>query len=67
MSIHTHQQKGTKTDDIPDLINALSPDDTVHFMKWLIEDSKKNALIKKSKPQKSNATDDAVMRRGLGM
>jgi len=57
----------TKEQEIQKLIDQLSYEETIDFMKFLINENKKEALDKKAKPATASTTDDAMLRRRLGM
>ncbi len=59
--------KPSQEQDISKLMDQLSYEETIEFMKYLINQNKKEELDKKSKPVTATTIDDAAMRRRLGM
>lgn len=59
--------KKPKEAEVEKLINKLSYDETIDFMKWMIKEKQKEDSIEKTKPKHATTTDDSMMRRQLGM
>ncbi len=57
----------SKEQEIEKLINDLSYDDTLKLMNWMVKENKKETLNQKAKPKKATPSDDAMLRRQIGM